>query len=121
MRQEVTRRLTRSRAKIALWMIAGSLGCALGAAAASAATVDSDVPSLVVRFDRASLASDSGVRDLYRRIVLASRQVCPTPDVRDLQAMQLIKACRQQAVSRAIQQIDSPQLAALYAGGLKNS
>jgi UrcA family protein len=106
------------RAKIALLMIAGSLGCALGA---GAATVDSDGPSLVVRFSPASLATDSGVRDLYRRIVVASRQVCLADGVGGLRANQLVEACRERAVSRAIEQINNAQLAALHTAGSKNS
>jgi UrcA family protein len=121
MNHPVTSRLAGSRAKFALLLIASSLGGALGAGAASAATDDSDVPKFVVRYNPESLASDSGVRDLYRRIVSASKRVCAAEDVRDLRAVQEAQACRERAVSRAIEQINNAQLAALHASGSKNS
>jgi UrcA family protein len=120
MNHQVNPRAAGSRAKYALLLIAGGLGCALGAGAASAAGND-DVPRLAVHYTRESLASDSGVRDLYRRIISASRRVCPDADLRDLGAIAQVNACREQAVSRAIEQVNNSQLAALHASGLKNS
>jgi UrcA family protein len=121
MNHQDTSRLAGSRARIALLLIAGGLGCALGAGVASANTGDSDAPRLVVRYTRESLATDSGVRDLYRRIVSASRRVCAVDDVRDLHAVHLVEACRERAVARAIEQINNAQLAAQHASGSKNS
>jgi UrcA family protein len=109
------------KAKLAFLMLAGTVGCAMGAGAANAAAVDEAVPSIVVRYSRDSLAHQDGVRDLYRRIVIAARQVCPADESRELAANARVAACRQQAVSRAIQQIHNSQLAALHATGGKNS
>jgi UrcA family protein len=103
-----------SRARVALVLL-GSLAGVMAAGAAGAATPDSDVPSVVVKFDDLTLDTDSGVNRLYRRIVFAAKQVCSNGDMRGLHSHQQAEQCRRQAVARAIQQIDNPRLAALHA------
>jgi UrcA family protein len=107
------------RAKFAL-LILGGLAGIMAAGTAGAATAGSDVPSIVVKYDAASLATNGGVNDLYRRIMYAAKKVCPTAAIQDLDAQRQVEECRNQAVSRAIRQIDNSQLAALYASHLKN-
>jgi UrcA family protein len=109
-----------SRVKLALLVVAGSFGCVLGAGIASADTVNADAPSRVVRYSTEALTSNDGVRDLYRRIQSAAKQVCPDSYSKDLHANELVKACRQQAVANAIHQINNSQLAALHAGSSKS-
>jgi UrcA family protein len=101
-------------ARAALLVVAGSLGCVLGAGVASADTVNADAPSRVVRYSTETLTSNDGVQDLYRRIQFAAKQVCPDSFSKDLHANQLVKACREQAVANAIHQINNSQLAALH-------
>jgi UrcA family protein len=108
------------RARFGLLILAGFAGI-MAAGAAAAGNAEADVPSMVVKYDPASLATDSGVNDLYRRIVSASRRVCPSAAIKDLDAQRQVDECRSQAVSRAIRQIDNSQLAALYASRSKNS
>jgi UrcA family protein len=115
-----TARAAGPRAKLAL-LIMGSLAGILAAGAAGAANLDTDVPSIVVKYDAASLATDQGVNDLYRRITFAARKVCPGAAMIDLSAQRLVDECRNQAVSRAIRQIGNSQLAAMYANHMKNS
>jgi UrcA family protein len=107
-----------SRAKFALLL--GGLAGLMAVGAAGAAVPDSDVPSVVVKYSQETLASKVGVNDLYRRITFAARQVCPDAWTRDLAAQVQVEACRNQAVARAIQQIDNPSLAALHASHSKN-
>jgi UrcA family protein len=114
-----TARAAGPRAKFAL-LILGGLAGILAAGAAGAANPGSDVPSIVVKYDAASLATDQGVNDLYRRITSAARKVCPAAAIQDLEGQRVVAECRNQAVSRAIRQIDNSQLAALYASRLKN-
>jgi UrcA family protein len=114
-----TARATRQRAKVAL-LVLGSLAGIVAAGVAGAASPAADVSSMVVKYDGASLATDSGVNDLYRRIMFAAKKVCPDPSIRDLSGQRQAEACRNQAVSRAIRQIDNSQLAALYASHSKN-
>ena len=111
-----TARAAGPRAKFGLLL----LGSLAGIMAAGAAKLDSDVPTVVVKYSQDSLATDEGVTALYRRITAAARQVCPTEPTRDLKMQSLIYECRNQAVARAIRQIDNSRLAALHAVHSKN-
>jgi UrcA family protein len=102
-------------------MLLGSLAGLAAFGAASAATPNSDVPSLVVHYTEQSLATDGGVDQLYRRIAAAAAKVCPDASIRDLGAMRQVEQCRNAAIARAIHQIDNSRLAALYASHSKNS
>ena len=116
----VTARDAGSKAKLALLMVAGGLGCALGAGAASADSVAAVAPTRVVHYSTEALTSNSGLQDLYRRIQIAAKQVCPDAYSRDLRANELVKVCRQQAVANAVHQINNSQLAAVHASSSKN-
>jgi len=109
------------RAKFGLLLL-GSIAGIMAAGGAGAARLDSDgVPSVVVKYSEQSLATDQGVYALYSRITSAAKQVCPADDnTRDLKRQSLIKECRNQAVARAIRQIDNSRLAALHAAHSKN-
>ena len=108
-----------SRARAALLLL-GSLAGVMAAGSASAATRESDLPSVVVKYSDLTLATDSGVNQLYRRIMSAAKQVCPDAPIRDFGAQRQMQQCRNQAAAKAIQQIDNPRLAALYAVRSKN-
>jgi UrcA family protein len=101
-------------------LLLGSLAGILAAGAAGAAGLDSDVPSVVVKYSEQSLATDEGVYALYRQIKNAAKEVCPAEQTRDLKRQSLIQECRNQAVTRAIRKIDNSRLAALHAGHSKN-
>jgi UrcA family protein len=105
--------------KLAL-LAAGSLAGALSFGAVNAATPQ-DPPSVVVKYAAQDLSTPSGVSEVYRRIVRAAHQVCPDLSVQDLSRQRMVVECRNQAVARAVQQINNPQLAALYAAHSKNS
>jgi UrcA family protein len=108
-----------SRAKFTLLLL-GSLAGVIAAGAAGAAGSDSDAPSVIVKYSETSLATNGGVNQLYRRITVAARQVCPAASIRDLVVQQQVAQCREQAIARAISQIGNPQLAALHANHAKN-
>jgi UrcA family protein len=116
----ITARAAGPRAKVALLAL-GALAGVMAAGLSSAASPDRDVPSIVIHYSQSSLATDTGVNELYRRIVQAAKNVCPVPSNRDLVGLRLAEECRNQAVARAIGQIDNSQLAALYASHTKNS
>jgi UrcA family protein len=88
-------------------------GCLLGATmiGTAAATPVDDAPSIVVKYDARSLATEPGIRELYRRLESAARRVCPTESSRDLAGGTVAKQCRETAVARAIRQINDPRLA----------
>jgi UrcA family protein len=106
-----------TRVKVSLLLL-GSLAGVLAVGTASAA--EENAPSIAVKYTQQSLATDGGVQDLYRRITLAARNVCPDLSVRDLSAQREVEQCRDTAVARAIRQIDNSRLAALYATRSKN-
>jgi UrcA family protein len=101
-------------------LLLGGLAGILAAGAAGAAGLDSDVPSVVVKYSEQSLATDEGVYALYRQIKNAAKEVCPAEQTRDLKRQSLIQECRNQAIARAIRKIDNSRLAALHAGHSKN-
>jgi len=108
-----------SRAKFTLLLL-GSVAGVIAAGAAGAAGTDSDAPSVVVKYSETSLETSGGVNDLYRRITVAARQVCPAVSIRDLVAQQQVAQCREQAIAREISQVGNPQLAQLHANHAKN-
>jgi UrcA family protein len=91
------------------------VGCVLGigSSIAHAATATEDVPSVTVQYSALDLTSDEGARNLYRRIATAAQAVCPEADQRDLDGFARSKACRSDAIARAVRDIHSPRLAAL--------
>jgi len=105
-------------AKLALAALAAA--GVLGFGTAGAAAADSDGPSVVVKYSEQSLSTDRGVKQLYAQIVRAARQVCPSTSTWDLTLQQRIQECRNQAIARAVHQVDNSQLAALYANHSKN-
>ncbi len=106
------------RAGLALLLLGGLAGV-MAAGVAGAATSDNP-PSVVVKYSDLTLATDSGVNQLYRRIVSAAKQVCPDSPIRDFGLQRQVEACRSQAVARAVRQIDNSRLAALHATRSKN-
>lgn len=107
------------RAKLGLLLLGGLAGV-MAFGAAGAATPGGDLPTVVVKYSDQTLATREGVDHLYRRIMSAARQVCPDSSIRDLDAARLTEQCRNAAIARAIQQINNPELAELYAGRSKN-
>jgi UrcA family protein len=84
------------------------------AASAGAQTTGADVPKLVLHYSPASLSTDSGVRQLYGRLVTAAEKVCEAPQVgRFVSDAEL--ACRRHAVAEAVAQINNSRLADLSA------
>jgi UrcA family protein len=93
------------------------VGCVLAttANAAGAVTPTDGAPSVVVRYDDLNLSSEQGALALYRRLSAAARRVCPRENSRDLGDFTRSRACRSEAVARAVRAVNSPQLVALQA------
>jgi UrcA family protein len=75
----------------------------------------SDASEVPVHYNPSALKTDAGAKAVYAQIKRAARQACGQPGSRSLQALGAIQQCRQQAVARAVEQIDSPRLAAVHA------
>ena len=97
--------------------MAAGFGASCLIATAGVATVRaqaaSDGPSVVVKYDAGTLASQSGTLALYRRIDRAARQVCGDGPTRDLAALARAQECRKESVARAVRSINDPRLAEL--------
>jgi|KBSMisStandDraft_5_1062788.scaffolds.fasta_scaffold1087212_1 UrcA family protein len=100
-------------AVLAVSLLAGSLGVA------QAAPAPQDVPRVVVPYGDLDLSSGEGVRELYKRISAAAREVCPYPNARELGQSMVNRSCRNAAISRAVSEVRSPQLVALRAQHVK--
>jgi UrcA family protein len=78
------------------------LSCTLAATPAFAAP---DGQSTVVRFTDLNLATPAGEQVLYRRVSQAAKLVCGEADLRDLQRMSEMTACRATAMASAAPQM----------------
>jgi UrcA family protein len=94
-------------------LLAGALSVAQAAPPAAAART---APTIVVSYGDLDLSTDEGTVALYQRISQAARRVCPLEDSRALAQRVSSDTCRAAAVARAVADINSPRLAALYAG-----
>ncbi len=96
------------RFKAALLVLSGALVAGVAGAAPS-----DDVPTLVVRYDPAALATDEGAKALYRQLVRAADQVCLALPAQGHGVNQALAQCREKAVAGAVEQIHNQRLAAI--------
>jgi UrcA family protein len=97
-----------------VWGMVASMAIAWGGGnTAQAGEPDNAVPHKVVSFRDLNLNSAEGVEVLYKRIRSAAHEVCADPLRYDLSESKL-KPCIDEAMSRAIAQINSPMLTGLY-------
>jgi len=87
----------------------------VGARAALADPAGHDVPRVVVKYGDLNLATDTGTQILYRRLKAAARAVCPDFSTRDLLQADISRRCRAEALARAVHDVHSSRLAAIYA------
>ncbi len=74
-----------------------------------------EVLQVVVDFSDLDLDTDRGAAVLQRRLRAAAREVCGSPDPRELALAQRARACGEAAITRAVDQVGSPRLAKLHA------
>ncbi len=95
-----------------LRIFAAGLVAVLGADIASAA-VPPSAPSIVVRYNDLDIATPNGAAELYRRIASAAQKLCPDAVTSRLEDKMATWSCRRQAVNRAIESVNSPEVAGL--------
>ena len=97
------------------WGVVASAAIAWGGGSgmAQAAEPDTPVAHKVVGFKDLNLNTPEGAAALYRRIKIAAHDVCANPDRYDLSEFKL-RPCIDDAVSRAVAQVNSPMLTSLY-------
>lgn len=87
------------------------LGAVFCAHAASAtAPAQTGLPTLIVNFADLNMHRIEGVQVAYRRIHIAAERVCGEVPARDLARYHLYQDCRNQAIGRAVDEIDNPLL-----------
>jgi UrcA family protein len=97
-----------------VWGIFASMAIAWGGGnTAQAGEPGNAVPHKVVSFRDLNLNSAEGVEVLYKRIRSAAHEVCADPLRYDLSEFKL-RPCIDEAMSRAIAQVNSPMLTSLY-------
>jgi UrcA family protein len=103
-----------SFARAALTVLASGL-VAVTATVANAAQLEADAPTISVSYADLNLATEQGTLALYRRIVSAAHQVCYTNTGPNARLAAQAQHCVDEAVARAVHDIQSPKLAELQA------
>jgi UrcA family protein len=95
--------------------LAGTFGLALSAQAAD--TAPSAFPAVTVKYGDLNIDSKSGARMLYTRLGHAAERACGgKPSLMgDMPRYRRFVTCYDEALDRAVQKIDKPQLQALHA------
>ena len=114
--------LTPSRAFVGRTVLAAALITLVATSAYAGAACEtqvssakSDVPSVVVNYGDLNLATAEGNRVLYRRIVAAAAKVCPAITPPGSRIASGDRSCMDEAISRAVNDTQSAQLAELLA------
>jgi UrcA family protein len=105
--------MTVLRASLAL---AGLSFAATASAAGPAAPATADVARVVVQYGDLDLDTERGAAALQRRLVAAAREVCGSPQPRELKRHREARECMDAAIARAVDEVGSPRLARLHAG-----
>jgi UrcA family protein len=107
--------------RVVIGRIAMLMGCVLAGSvgAAQAATPDDAVPTVVVRYGDLDISTTDGASVLYQRISAAARQVCQTEFSRSVSQVGKYRACREAAIERAVNAVNTPQLVAMRSEHVK--
>jgi UrcA family protein len=89
-------------------------GSALGAACTAAPASAASGSELAVSYQDLNLSNTADVRVLYRRLKGAARGVCGDVSQQELARHQAFERCYRDALSRAVMQVNLPQLQAMY-------
>jgi UrcA family protein len=80
------------------------------AAASEKIEIRSGVPSVVVKYDAASLVTRAGVKDLHSRLAIAAQSVCTALDTRLLGLREEYDQCVRNAVRRGVDDVGNQNL-----------
>jgi UrcA family protein len=108
-----------NRLAMKMMLLGGFVGLAAAGVAAASPT-SPDVPALVVRYNADMLATDSGARALYRRLVEAAADVCPQSTESRIARPKVVQ-CRNEAIAAAVSKIHNQRLAAVHAAATSKS
>jgi UrcA family protein len=92
---------------------AATLSCAAPVLAQTSDTV----PSVSVKYGDLNVSSPAGAQMLLKRIEAAANTACGgAPDIRQLNQLPSVEACRTSAVAKAVVAVGSPMLTAMAHG-----
>lgn len=89
----------------------------VGTTAASASSMKYVVKSITVNYEDLNIQSNAGARTLYARLKQASENVCGVGSIQQLGSISRVsnaKNCYQEALSEAVDNIDSEALSKLH-------
>ena len=110
-----------SRLKLKLSFLFALAGLAVSPANTFAGSFGFDEPpARVVSFHDLDLNQKAGVASLYSRIRSAAREVCEPMDEVSIKLLRARFDCRQDAVARAVAEVNSPALTNYYLGKSKS-
>ncbi|MDB6107141.1 MAG: hypothetical protein JWO52_7140 [Gammaproteobacteria bacterium] len=90
----------------------GALASAFSAVGVAAA--GADAPTLIVKYGDLDVSTAQGATALYGRIRSAAKTVCPPFDQRDLAWRVLRATCINDAIARAVTEVNQPALFMVY-------
>jgi UrcA family protein len=105
---------SKSFTRAALMMLASGF-VAVTATAANAAQSEAQAPAVSISYADLNLATEQGTVALYRRIVSAAHRVCDTNTGPNARLAARAQHCVNEAVARAVHDVQSPKLAELQA------
>ncbi len=97
---------------IRYWLLAARAGISTAGTATTA--LADELPQRTVSFSDLDLSHSAGAAVLYSRINGAAAQVCDQHGVRSLEAFTTARRCIDQAIARAVAEVDVPALTSLY-------
>jgi UrcA family protein len=84
------------------------------AATSAAASSSYEVATRTVKFGDLNLSSRDDVATLYARIKAAANEVCEPTDSRSIDTAVHVRHCKEQAISRAVADVQSSMLMAFH-------
>jgi UrcA family protein len=97
------------------------LAAGLSASLASAATVDDELETVVVRYSDLDLSRPSDAQRLYARIKNAARVACGDVGLEQLAQRASFERCKAQAVTAAVEHVNSTRVTQLRQADIQHT
>lgn len=98
-----------------------AIALAMTGIASAGARVDSDTPSVVVRYGDLNLDSRAGVLTLHARLRSAAQNVCSPLDSRVLGLLEQYESCVADAIANSVAAVGNDSLSKYHRYGIKPS
>jgi UrcA family protein len=98
-----------------------ALAAGLTASLASAATIDDEIKTVVVRYSDLDLSQPSDAQRLYVRIKNAARVACGDVGPEQLERRASFEACMSQAITDAVQHVGAVRVTELHQADIQHA